>query len=346
MSIQIDIQKKLGAFQLDVRFQQEGGVLALLGASGCGKSMTLRCIAGVETPDQGKIVIDGVTVFDSEKRINLPPQQRQVGLLFQNYALFPNMTVKENILCGLREKQTREEKAALAAEFVKRFHLEGLENHLPSQLSGGQKQRCALARMLIGKPRLIMLDEPFSALDSHLRWILERELLQIIREFDGTVLLVSHDRDEVYRISQEIAVYKDGRIDAVGDKWELFRSPGTRTAAILTGCKNVSPAVYREGQVTVEAWGLTLPAEGYPPGATHLGARARKLRPAAAPGPRVFPYRVLEEIDGAFSDILMILLEGGREPIRWEITKETHACMKNGPRLVEFPEDAVLFLTE
>lgn len=176
MSIQVDIQKKLGNFQLEVAFQQESGVLALLGASGCGKSMTLRCIAGIETPDAGKIVINGVTVFDSEKKIDLPPQQRQVGLLFQSYALFPNMTVVENILCGLREKKSKAERAALAAEYVKKFHLDGLEQHLPSQLSGGQKQRCALARMLIGKPRLIMLDEPFSALDSHLRWELECQL--------------------------------------------------------------------------------------------------------------------------------------------------------------------------
>ena len=346
MSIAVNIKKNLGSFRLDVAFSQESGVLALLGGSGCGKSMTLRCIAGIETPDSGKIVLNGVTVYDSERKINLPPQQRQVGLLFQNYALFPNMTVEENILCGLREKRDKSEKTALLAEYIRKFHLEGLEKHTPSQLSGGQKQRCALARMLIGRPGILMLDEPFSALDSYLRWELERELLNTLREYDGTVLFVSHDRDEVYRISDRIAVYQNGTIDVIGDKWELFRQPITCTAAILTGCKNVAEASYSEKTVTVPQWGLTLPlpADGLPDGMTHLGIRARKMLPATAPGPRCFRYSVAEEIDGAFSDILMIRLEGGPDLMRWEITKDVHSAMKDGPNLVEIPEDAVLYL--
>lgn len=346
MSIAVNIKKNLGSFRLDVAFSQESGVLALLGGSGCGKSMTLRCIAGIETPDSGKIVLNGVTVYDSERKINLPPQQRQVGLLFQNYALFPNMTVEENILCGLREKRDKSEKTALLAEYIRKFHLEGLEKHTPTQLSGGQKQRCALARMLIGRPGILMLDEPFSALDSYLRWELERELLNTLREYDGTVLFVSHDRDEVYRISDRIAVYQNGTIDVIGDKWELFRQPITCTAAILTGCKNVAEASYSEKTVTVPQWGLTLPlpADGLPDSMTHLGIRARKMLPATAPGPRCFRYSVAEEIDGAFSDILMIRLEGGTDLMRWEITKDVHSAMKDGPNLIEIPEDAVLYL--
>ncbi len=346
MSIAVNIKKNLGSFRLDVAFSQESGVLALLGGSGCGKSMTLRCIAGIETPDSGKIVLNGVTVYDSERKINLPPQQRQVGLLFQNYALFPNMTVEENILCGLREKRDKSEKTALLAEYIRKFHLEGLEKHTPAQLSGGQKQRCALARMLIGRPGILMLDEPFSALDSYLRWELERELLSTLREYDGTVLFVSHDRDEVYRISDRIAVYQNGTIDVIGDKWELFRQPITCTAAILTGCKNVAEASYSEKTVTVPQWGLTLPlpADGLPDSMTHLGIRARKMLPATAPGPRCFRYAVAEEIDGAFSDILMIRLEGGTDLMRWEITKDVHSAMKDGPNLIEIPEDAVLYL--
>ena len=346
MSIAVNIKKNLGSFRLDVAFSQESGVLALLGGSGCGKSMTLRCIAGIETPDSGKIVLNGVTVYDSERKINLPPQQRQVGLLFQNYALFPNMTVEENILCGLREKRDKSEKKALLAEYIRKFHLEGLEKHTPTQLSGGQKQRCALARMLIGRPGILMLDEPFSALDSYLRWELERELLSTLREYDGTVLFVSHDRDEVYRTSDRIAVYQNGTIDVIGDKWDLFRQPITCTAAILTGCKNVAEASYSEKTVTVPQWGLALPlpADGLPDGMTHLGIRARKMLPATAPGPRCFRYAVAEEIDGAFSDILMIRLEGGPDLMRWEITKDVHSAMKDGPNLIEIPEDAVLYL--
>ena len=141
-------------------------------------------------------------------------------------------------------------------------------------------------------------------------------------------------------------MYQNGTIDVIGDKWELFRQPITCTAAILTGCKNVAEASYSEKKVTVPQWGLTLPlpADGLPDSMTHLGIRARKMLPATAPGPRCFRYSVAEEIDGAFSDILMIRLEGGTDLMRWEITKDVHSAMKDGPNLIEIPEDAVLYL--
>ena len=146
MSLVVDIEKKLGKFRLKVAFEAENGVLALLGASGCGKSMTLKCIAGIETPDCGRIVLDGVTLFDSEKRINLPPQKRRVGYLFQQYALFPNMTVVQNIRCGLRGRENAD---SIIADVIHSMHLDGLENKRPAQLSGGQQQRVALARILV-----------------------------------------------------------------------------------------------------------------------------------------------------------------------------------------------------
>lgn len=344
--LEVTIKKQLGDFTLDVSFQSQSGVLALLGASGCGKSMTLRCIAGIEKPDSGRIVIDGVTVFDSQKKIDLPPQKRQVGLLFQSYALFPNMTVRENILCGLRKKCTKQEQNTLAAEYIRKFHLEGLEDHLPGQLSGGQKQRCALARMLIGAPKLLMLDEPFSALDSHLRWQLERELLAILRDFQGTVLLVSHDRDEVYRMADHIAVYDTGKIDRFDEKWALFREPVTRTAALLTGCKNIAAAEVSGKNITVPEWGLTYETNHPLPSLGYLGIRARKLRPAHAPGVNIFPYQIIEEIPGAFSDILMVTLAEGCTPLRWELTKESREAIRNAPQLLLIPEDAVLYLTK
>lgn len=344
--IEVSIRKKVGDFVLDVDFREDNGVLALLGASGCGKSMTLRCIAGIERPDSGRIVINGVTVFDSEKRIDLPPQKRQVGLLFQNYALFPNMRVRENIGCGLRGNDSRDEREKRISEYIRKFHLEGLENHFPEQLSGGQKQRCALARMLIGEPGLLMLDEPFSALDSHLRWELERELLNIIRDFQGTVLLVSHDRDEVYRIADRIAVYDSGKIDRLQDKWELFRNPESRTAAMLTGCKNIEAAVLNQGIVTVEPWGLMYHTAYQGKEIRYFGIRARKMRPAKEHGENVFPYEIIEEIPGAFSDILMIRLEGGVACLRWEMTHEVRADIASGPALVHIPEDAVVYLSK
>ena len=149
MALHVDIEKTLGSFHLKVKFEAGNHVLALLGASGCGKSMTLKCIAGIETPDRGRIVLDGTTLFDSEERVNLPPQRRRVGYLFQQYALFPNMTVAQNIACGVREKK---DARAQVEEMIWAMHLEGLEHKKPHQLSGGQQQRAALARILVNAP--------------------------------------------------------------------------------------------------------------------------------------------------------------------------------------------------
>lgn len=169
MSLLVDIEKDYGGFHLCSRFETNGGITGLLGASGCGKSQTLRCIAGVQTPDQGRIVLDGVTLYDSEQHINLTPQQRGVGYLFQSYALFPNMTVRANILTGLRREKDAAKKQAAFEHAIHLLKLEGLEDRRPAQLSGGQAQRVALARMLVSRPKALLLDEPFSAIDSHLR---------------------------------------------------------------------------------------------------------------------------------------------------------------------------------
>ena len=145
MALSVDIRKKMGDFQLEVQFEAEQETLALRGASGCGKSVTLRCVAGILTPDEGKIVLDGVTLFDSAARINLPPQKRQVGYLFQQYALFPNMTVRQNIAAAVRDKQRRK---SVTEEKLRQFRLEEVADKRPGQISGGQQQRTALARIL------------------------------------------------------------------------------------------------------------------------------------------------------------------------------------------------------
>ena len=152
MSLSVDIRKRLGSFTLDVNFTAERGITSLLGASGCGKSMTLKCIAGIEKPDEGVIELDGRTLYDSAKGINLPPQARRVGYLFQNYALFPNMTVRQNILCGLNREKDRAVKQRRLREMLKMMQLEGFEERKPAQLSGGQQQRVALARILVSDP--------------------------------------------------------------------------------------------------------------------------------------------------------------------------------------------------
>ena len=175
MDLNVSIKKKLRDFTLDVAFRVRDEVFALFGASGCGKSITLKCIAGIETPDCGSITLNGRTLYDSNKNINLPPQARRVGYLFQNYALFPNMTVAQNITFAATG-----DKLAKLKQNIERFQLRGLENAYPSKLSGGQCQRVALARVLASHAEFLLLDEPFAALDSFLKWQLELELAQIL----------------------------------------------------------------------------------------------------------------------------------------------------------------------
>ena len=307
MSLSLDIRKDFGGFRLDMALEVENERLALLGASGCGKSMTLRCIAGIVTPDEGRIVLNGRTLFDSARRINLPPQQRRVGLLFQNYALFPNMTVEQNITSGIRERLPREEKRRLCAGIMEQFYLTGLEKHRPAQLSGGQQQRVALARILISRPEILLLDEPFSALDSYLRWELEQELMRVLREFSGPAILVSHNRDEVYRICNRVAVVKNGSVDALDDREPLFAHPPTYQAALLTGCKNFS-AVRRLDEHHVEAldWGGTFTC-GRPVGEEirYLGVRPHFVHPAAGQTENTLTCRVVQVIDNLVDIIVL-----------------------------------------
>lgn len=260
MSLVVDIEKKLGSFLLRSKFETGSGTMALLGASGCGKSVTLKCIAGIMTPDKGRIVLDGETLFDSEKHIDLTPQRRQVGYLFQQYALFPNMTVLQNIQCGIRSG-SRGEKQQRASEQLRRFRLEGLEKKYPAQLSGGQQQRVALARILASEPRAILLDEPFSALDGFLKWNLEMELADFLSDFSGPILWVSHDLGECFRSCRSVCIMDNGASLPVTDMETLVHHPATQCAARLVGLRNFLPGRRCEGGVRIDGWEIVLPLQ-------------------------------------------------------------------------------------
>lgn len=238
MAINVQVRKKLDSFLLDISFESKSKRIGILGASGCGKSMTLKSIAGIETPDEGRIEVEGRTLFDRERKVNLKPQKRNVGYLFQNYALFPTMNVEKNIAAGL--KGSRQGSETRVRQMIEKFRLQGLEKRLPGQLSGGQQQRVALARIMAYEPDVILLDEPFSALDMYLKDQLQQELIQMLEDYEGTVIMVSHNRDEVYRFSQDLLIIDQGRIAAAGETKEIFRNPVSREAARLTGCKNFS----------------------------------------------------------------------------------------------------------
>ena len=240
--------------------------------------MTLKCIAGIEKPDRGRIVLDDVVLFDSEKHIDLKPQKRMAGYLFQQYALFPNMTALQNVMCGVRDGG-HEEKRKKALEMLERLHLSGHENKKPAMLSGGQQQRCALARILVNEPQVLLLDEPFSALDAHLRFHTERQVETIIREFGKTVIFVSHDRDEVFRLTNNIAVMENGRFQTFGEKHDVFLEPMTVGGAILTGCKNISDAhVISPNRIFADDWGVELKVGEIPADFKAVGIRMHDVR--------------------------------------------------------------------
>lgn len=219
MQLEINISKKLKEFTLQAELALQDEVLGLMGSSGSGKSMLLKCLAGIETPDSGRIVLNGRVLFDSAAKINLPPQQRRVGYLFQSYALFPNMSVAENIICGPRAKGLRQEQSqAVVQAMVSKFQLQGLEARYPRQLSGGQKQRAALARLLAVEPEVILLDEPFSALDTQLKDRLQEQLQQLLAEYGGISVLVSHDRQEIERLSDRVLFIQQGILSEEGIK--------------------------------------------------------------------------------------------------------------------------------
>ncbi len=321
MSIFIDIEKKLGDFFLKVKFEAGNETLALLGPSGCGKSMTLRCIAGIEKPDRGKIIIDGVTVFDSEKRISLDPQARRAGLLFQNYALFPNMTAEQNIRAGAKRTGNTKEQLQMVRQMLEQFELTDAAKLYPGQLSGGQQQRAALARLLVSKPDILMLDEPFSALDSHLRFKTEQAVREVIRQFGRTVLLVSHDREEVFRLSDRVALMHHGRIGTVGEKRKVFRNPETTEEAIVTGYGNIAPVTMTDAETVFAAdWGISIKIKQNPEKIKAVAVRSQDIR--WGKGENTMRCRVISEEEQPFSWRLVLKPEQGENVLFWETERE------------------------
>lgn len=325
MSLEVNIEKKLDGFTLRAAFTAGNTSTALLGASGCGKSMTLRCIAGIVKPDRGRIVLDGRVLFDSDRHIDLPPQQRGVGLLFQNYALFPNMTVEQNVLCGLKTEKDHAARRAACAEMLRAMRLETLAKRYPAQLSGGQQQRAALARILVGKPRILMLDEPFSALDSYLREEVEGEVGSLLASFAGTALLVTHNRDEAYRLCKEMIVLNEGQVLRAGTTKAVFADPQSIAAARLTGCKNILPCTPLDSHtVRLDGWNTTLRlALPVPAGCTAVGIRAHDFTPCTADVPNAIPVKAVSTSENPFDWNLICTPPKGTAQLWWKVSKKS-----------------------
>ena len=309
MKLCVKIEKRLDGFTLCTEFETAGETLALLGASGAGKSMTLRCIAGIERPDSGRIVLNDRVLFDSAQGIDVPPQKRRVGYLFQQYALFPHMTVEQNILAGAAGKD-RAARRAVVQERMERFALTGLERRRPHELSGGQQQRAALARILASAPELLLLDEPLSALDEHLRWQVELELSDILRSFPGGAVYVSHDREEVFRLCDTVCVLDGGRSGKKTTVRELFAAPASAGEARIAGCQNISRAQNNPDGLHCPDWGVTLcTSRPAAEGICFVGIRSCDLR--AAPGENAFLCTVERTVEDVDSTIVLCRTPGG-----------------------------------
>lgn len=334
MSLEVSIKKKLGDFNLDINFITDMETLALFGESGCGKSMTLKCIAGIEKPDQGKIVLNGRVLFDSEKKINLPPQKRKVGYLFQQYALFPHMTVFKNIASAITNCQIN--KKELVEEKIRTFYLEGLENKYPWELSGGQKQRVALARIFASDPEVLLLDEPFSALDSYLKWQLEQELMSTLENCPCNSIFVSHNREEVYRLCENVSVISKGKNEEPIAVKELFKNPKSLSAALLTGCKNYSNIEkVSSNEVMALDWGekLTINKEVKEVD-KYIGIRAHHILLTDEIDENTIKCRVVKSIEEVFTTIVLLKpiksnFDSDYSKIRIEVTKDTWENIKS-----------------
>ena len=312
MSLEVDIEKKFKGFHLQSQFTAGDETMGLLGASGCGKSLTMRSIAGIERPDAGKIVVNGTVFFDrapgKKARVDLTPQQRKTALLFQNYMLFPNLTVAQNVAAGISKDVSPADRDAMVQTELKRFGLSGFEKRYPVRLSGGQQQRVALARMLAARPGILMLDEPFSALDAHLKSVLEQNLVSLFDAFRGTILYVSHDIDEALRFCDRIAVVESGHIMEMGTGDDLVNRPQSQAGIKLSGCKNATPAE-RVGarRVWLPKWGVEVEtAADVPEGVKCLGVRAFFLERADGPGRNCFRMRVDRVSDSRFERTVLL----------------------------------------
>ena len=312
--------------------------------------MTLRCLAGIERPDDGYIRLAGRMVYSAKERVCIAPQKRRVGYLFQHYALFPTMTVEQNIAAGLHG--TKQENAVRVQEMIETFQLAGLEKKLPGQLSGGQQQRTALARIMAYEPEVILLDEPFSALDAFLKDRLQQELMEMLKSYEGTVILVSHSRDEIYRFSEELLVMADGHIICQGKTKEVFANPGCKEAARLTGCKNITKCIRRNNhELEVPAWGTELILQQeIPEDISYVGIRAHDFIPVWEEKRnnciQIFPGT---EAELPFERKYFLHTTGtDEEELCWfvqrEQLKETEG--KGLPAYLQIPEEKLLLLRE
>lgn len=340
------------AFSLEVEFKAAAGVTVLFGPSGSGKTLTLESIAGFSRPDSGRILLDDEILFDAPTQVNLPPRLRNCGYVFQNYALFPHMTLRENLLFAA-ERWPRLERYRKVNEMLERFHLAEVAGRRPHEVSGGQKQRCSIARALIGGPKLLLLDEPARGLDAPLRSELYELLRQVRADYSLPVLLVTHDLDECFAVGDEMLVLSDGRIVQSGPPRKVLDQPANVEVARLLGIPNLFQAEItaldpgrKTSRIRLENFELTGP---YFPGRLKgdrvwLCVRAEELHALAPNGERAITNQVPARLQRVSERAQAVRLEFSGE-IVVEVAREEYDRQKDNKEwLVEFPPGALRIL--
>lgn len=325
---------------------EQGECCVLLGPSGSGKSTLLNIIGGIDQADSGDICIRGERMADmKEKKLTLY-RRKHLGYIFQMYNLIPNLTVRENVEVGAYLS----EKPLDVDELLHTLGLYDHRNKLPNQLSGGQQQRTALARIMAYEPDVILLDEPFSALDAYLRERMLTELMEMLSDYEGTVIMVSHSRDEIYSFSEEVLVIEDGHGIRLGPVKEVFNAPRYKTAARLTGCKNIADVYRMDAQtVYVKDWDVQLIFKGrsVPENVKAIGIRAHDLIPVYGTiSGAMLKVKEWKSVDYPFERKYFIQCESGCEDFCWFVQREISATLeeKGMPDALAFPEEKVLFL--
>jgi molybdate transport system permease protein len=351
--LSVEVHKNYPGFRLAAAFSSHNGPLGLLGASGSGKSMTLRCIAGLEKPESGRITLNGRVLLDTANHINTPPAQRHIGVVFQDYALFPHLTVRQNIGFGL-DRIPSEKQNERIMYWSRTMQIDPLLDAYPGELSGGQRQRAALARALAMEPEALLLDEPLSALDPHLRRQMEEHLRVALEHYRGVTIFVTHDRDEAYRSCEDLVVLSDGKVVAGGPKRDIFTHPRSLAVARLTGCKNIAGIIHSgPRQIRVEDWGCTLTVDAEPSaGSEYVGLRAHDVRIVAqARGENAFPCWLVASIESPFETTLYLRLhsrpnEGDCAQLEAEVSRGEWANLASvaQPWYVVLDSTALLFL--
>jgi len=338
--LSLSIYKELPGFTLDAAWEAGDEVVALFGASGAGKTLTLQCLAGLARPDRGRIVVNDTVFFDAATGTSIPSRRRRLGYVFQGYALFPHLSVAENVAYGLHDRR-REERRRRTAEMLDRLGLTALAERRPRELSGGQQQRVALGRALAVDPELLLLDEPLSALDAPLRRQLRAELMGVLREWGKATVLVTHDLAEAFQLADRVVIYDEGRIVQVAPKSELLLRPASELVARLLGVRNIlqGTVVKATPEIIELSWrgyvleAINSPTRGYLPSPGTPVAffirpeyvrLIRKDRPGPDPGHHMnrMEGSVVREVDQGTNWTLLVRLDHAGEPAQGDYDLE------------------------